>query len=393
MQDSSEKHIHRDDLTVHIFPDALRSNIETLRGLCADNTKFCAVVKANAYGHGAREVVSCLVKERVDFFAVASFYQAIHIDSLVGDIPILIFAPLNTHTGAEEILCCADKGYHSTISNLDAAKYIAQILAQANKKLNLHVNVNTGMGRAAISADQAGELVEFIDSCPVLNLAGVFTHFATSDEEDMSFAYSQLDIFNKFLAQNNLINRNDVIIHAANSGATIKMPEAHFDMVRCGIAMYGYFDDANIELIPAVRVEAPIVSIHSVDKGQNISYGKTFTTQRPTKKAVIFYGYADGYLRSNSNISSVKINGEFAPVIGRVCMDQIVVDITDIAQVEVGDMATIIDNDHNSLASVKSLAKNNNTITYEILTSISQQAHRELKVSDTFKYRSANAHP
>ncbi len=383
MQYPSEKHIHRNDLAVHIFPDALRSNVKALRGLCDDNTKFCAVVKANAYGHGAREVVSCLVKERVDFFAVASLYQATHIGSLVENTPILIFAPLNTHSSVKNILCCADKGYHSAISNLDAAKHLAKTLGTANKKLNLHVNVNTGMGRAAIAADQAGELVDFIDACPVLNLAGVFTHFATSDEDDMSFAYSQLDIFNKFLAQNNLTDRSDVIVHAANSGATIKMPQAHFDMVRCGIAMYGYFDDSDVDLTPAVRVEAPIVSIHSVDKGQNISYGKTFTTQRPTKTAVIFYGYADGYLRSNSNISSVKINESFAPVIGRVCMDQIVVDITDIAQVEVGDMAIIIDNDHSSLASVKALAKNNNTISYEILTSISQQAQRIVKkVSD-----------
>ncbi|MFI4912133.1 MAG: alanine racemase [Sedimentisphaeraceae bacterium JB056] len=372
--------LFRNDLKVNIYSQRLRQNVANLRSLCRPETKFCAVVKANAYGHGATEVVSILRDEPVDFFAVANVFEAIHISPVIrAHQRILIFEPLNQSTSTEHLTLCAENDYHCAICGIDAAEHVAAKASEANIKLNIHINIETGMGRLGIEPVNAGKVIEIIDSSQNLKLAGVYTHFATADEDDLSFAYEQLENFKRFLAMYKLDSRKDVIIHSANSAATMKLQDSHFDMARCGIAMYGYYSRSQkkppIDLYPVMQLQVPIVQLKRIPAGRSVSYGRSYFTKRDTVSAIVPFGYSDGYQRSFSNKAKVRIGEGFAPVIGRVCMDQIMVDVTDIPGVKVGDWVTVIDDDQKSPASAYGLADIAGTICYEILISL----HRHLR--------------
>jgi len=375
-----DKGLFRSDLKVNIYAARLIQNVANLRSLCKNGEKFCAVVKANAYGHGVAEVVEILRDQPVDFFAVANIFEAVYIKPLIrDDQKILIFEPLNLATPPEHIDVCAKNGFHCAISCIDAAKYLSRYLKGGDKRLSLHINIETGMGRLGIEPASAMTLIDVIDSSKNLSLGGVYTHFATADEDDMSFAYEQIENFNRFLETSGISRRKDVIVHAANSAAAMKLPEAHYDMVRCGIAMYGYYSRSQknppVELLPVMELQAPIIHLKRIPAGRSVSYGRSYFTTRDTVSAIIPFGYSDGYSRAFSNSACVRIGERFAPVMGRVCMDQFMVDVTDIPSVKVGDWVTIIDSDHRSPAGVYRLADIAGTICYEILISL----HHHLK--------------
>lgn len=370
----------RTDLQAHISSRALMNNLRNLRGLCRRGTRFCAVVKANAYGHGIREVVEVLRLTDVDFYAVCSIHEAIHISELVRGKPILILEPMHTAEPADFIPACADSQFHRVATSLEAVDCAAGRLRGSDKILNLHVNLETGMGRCGIEPELAVRLIQRIRQEPNLRLAGIYTHFATADEEDLSYAREQLKRFNRFLAEQQLLGKPDLIVHSANSAATIKLKDAHFDMVRCGISLYGYFSrrmsPPPIHLEPAMRLEAPIVQLKTLPAGHSVSYGRSFVTTRPTVVGMLPLGYADGYWRCFSNCAVMKIGSTVVPVIGRVCMDQILIDVTDVPDAHVGQMATVIDDRHNSPCGVYALADLAQTICYEILTSVHAHVNR-----------------
>ncbi len=370
----------RPDLQCHLYSSALLDNVRNLRSLCADGTKFCAVVKANAYGHGISESVNIIKKADVDFFAVTSIYEAIHIDRMIDKQSIFILEAINTEQGPDQISLCGSHGFHCVVSSMESLEYAMKILAGSKLRLNLHVNIETGMGRCGLDGEQATEIIKAIDKCRNARLAGVYTHFATADEEDLSYAYLQLENFNRFLDSTDLRKREDIIIHAANSAATIKMPDAHFDMVRCGISMYGYYSrqmsDPPIPLSPVMKLQAPIGRLKEVPAGESVSYGQSFVTSRDTIAAIVPMGYADGYWRCFSNRASMKIGDDYVPVVGRVCMDQLVIDVTDVPSASVGEFVTVIDNDHDSKCGGYALAKLADTICYEILTSVHAHVNR-----------------
>ena len=370
----------RPDLEAHIFSQAMLDNVKNLRSLCRSDTKYCAVVKANAYGHGISEVVNILQRADVDFLAVTSIYEALHIYEMAKGKPILILTPISPQQSVNHIYKCAKHRLHCVVTSIDAAKTVNSVLQGSDDVLNMHVNVETGMGRCGSDPGHAEELIKLIDSGTNTHLAGVFTHFATADEEDLSYAFSQLEVFKKFLADNNLSKRKDVIIHAANSAATIKIPESHFDMVRCGVSMYGYYSrpmsDAPIELKPVMKLQAPITGLKKIPAGESVSYGRSFIAERNVTIGIVPLGYADGYWRGFSNMAKMKVAGCLVNVIGRVCMDQLLIDVTDVPGVRLGQMVTIIDNDHNSPCGVYSLAEKAGTIAYEILTCIHAHVNR-----------------
>ncbi|RKY13667.1 MAG: alanine racemase [Planctomycetota bacterium] len=369
----------RPDLQAHIFSQDLLDNVRKLKGLCPAKTKFCAVVKANAYGHGISETVNILMQSSVDAFAVATVYEAIHIASLTHKKPILILEPLNPSQSIEEIQLCANHGFDCILSSLDSLKYVRQALKKTTAVLKIHLNIETGMGRCGIMSDLAETLMAEIEECPNLKLTGIFTHFATADEEDLSYAYEQQKNFDNFITDHHLKERG-VVIHAANSAATIKMPQAHYDMVRCGISMYGYYSrrmsHPPVQLKPVLKLQAPITQIKGLPAGHPVSYGRSFIPQRHTRAAIISLGYADGYRRCFSNCAKMKIHEHFAPVIGRVCMDQVILDVTDIPNIQPGDMVTVLDNCHDSECSAYALADLAGTICYEILTLIHAHVNR-----------------
>ena len=369
----------RPDLQAHIYSENLLSNVRNLKSLCPAGTKFCAVVKANAYGHGISEIVNILNKQ-ADAFAVATFYEAVHIADIAAGVPILILAPVNSAQPAQQLTICAKKGFHCVLSSPDGFEYIQKILGGTRYRLCVHLNVETGMGRCGLDPAAAGQLLGQLASAPNVRLAGVMTHFATADEDDLSYAYEQLDRFEKFLNTCNLKNQPGLSIHACNSAATIKLPQAHYNMVRCGISMYGYYSrpmrNAPIPLLPVLKLQAPITQLKRIPAGHSVSYGRSFIPTRETLAAIIPLGYADGYRRCFSNRAKMKIAGRAVPVIGRVCMDQVIVDVTDIPGVELGQMVTVVDNEHDSPCGVYALAELADTICYEILTLIHAHVSR-----------------
>jgi alanine racemase len=370
----------RPDLQAHIHSQALLDNVAALKSLTPKSTKFCAVVKANAYGHGIAESVNILKKANVDFFAVSSIYEALHIAPIAASSSILILEPVNAAQPNDQIPICAKSGFHCVISTIEAFEPVSKRLAGTKQALNLHVNIESGMGRNGLDPELADKLIPMIDKCPNTKLAGVFTHFATADEEDLTYAHDQLKTFKSFLDTADLTNRKDVIIHAANSAATIKMPDSHFDMVRCGISMYGYFSrpmaDAPIELKPVMKLQAPIVAVKPVPAGHSISYGQSFATDRDTIIAIVPLGYADGYWRCFSNCAKMLLGDFEVPVIGRVCMDQLLIDVTDAPEAAVGQMVTIIDDTHSSPCGAYALADLAGTICYEILICVHAHINR-----------------
>jgi alanine racemase len=380
MQQVTHNRFVRKDLKAHIYSDALISNAKELKSHCRPGVKFCAVVKANAYGHGIAEAVYILKNADVDFFAVASVYEAYYIAQMAIKQPIFVLEPLHAGQDYEQILLCARNSFHCSIASLDAAQYVESALADTPYTMQLHLNVDTGMGRCGIDGASADKLLAFINDAKRLNLAGVYTHFATADEDDLSFAYEQLNVFNRFLERNRLGERKNIIVHAANSAATIKMPQAHFDMVRCGIALYGYFSrpqaNPQVKLKPAMKLEAPIVLLKNMPAGASVSYGRSFRTARPTLVGLVPLGYADGYWRCFSNKAVMKVGQMFVPVIGRVCMDQLLIDVTDVPNIRTGQTVTILDNDQNSPCGAYALSDLADTIVYEIITCVHEHVDR-----------------
>ncbi len=379
METSHLQPLIRPDLQAHIYSDQLLTNVRNLRTFCPARTRFCAVVKANGYGHGIGEVVGIL-KNYVDAFAVATFYEALHISPMVGNRPILILEPVNPAYTREQITLCARHGFHCELSSLDGIEYVNDVLKGTEMRLPLHLNVETGMGRCGLEEEPCRIVLERLNDCPNIQLAGVMTHFATADEEDLSYAYEQLFRFERFLAAHQLKNRPGVVIHACNSAGTLKIPQAHYDMVRCGVSMYGYYSrpmkNPPVPLTPAMKLQAPIMQIKSIPAGHPVSYGRSFIPQRNTLAAIVYIGYADGYLRCFSNRAKMKIGSIAVPVIGRVCMDQAILDVTDVPEVKLGQMVTVIDNQHDSPCGAYALAELANTICYEILTLIHAHVKR-----------------
>lgn len=369
----------RPDLQAHIFSQDLLDNVRKLRSLCPASTKFCAVVKANAYGHGIGEIVNILIQDGVDAFAVATLYEALHIAPMIQKQSVMILEPLNPSQSVEEIQLCARSNFDCVLASADSMKYVRNALKETNDTLNIHLNVETGMGRCGIMPELAKQLLQEIDDCPNTTLAGVYTHLATADEEDLSYAYEQLDNFERFLDEHQLRQR-DIIIHAANSAATIKIPQSHYDMVRCGIAMYGYYsrpmENPPVQLKPVLKLQAPITQLKTIPAGHSVSYGQSFTPTRDTVAAIVPLGYADGYRRCFSNRAYMKIGEHAVPVIGRVCMDQVILDVTDAGNVQLGQTVTVLDNRHDSPCSAYALADLADTICYEMLTLIHAHVNR-----------------
>ena len=371
------KPFKRNDLCVSLYPKALLHNVKALRSCCEDGVKFCAVVKANAYGHGICEVVNILKDAGVEFFCVANIYEAFYIFEMVDSQQILVLEPLHPAQSKEAIVLCAKLGLHCTLTSMEMAEYVGSILKDNPVRLKVHVNVDTGMGRCGIGLSESEKLVEFVSNCQSMELAGVYTHFTTANQEDLSFAKEQLEKFKGLLENLQGYILDSTIIHAANSSATIRIPDAHFDMVRCGISIYGYSaikKNLPIELKPALKLEVPIVHIATIEKGQTVGYGRTFMAQRDTKIAVLPIGHSDGFLRIFSNKAKLVINDSIVPVIGKVTMNQIVINVTDVDNVKAGQMVTVIDDKFDWPCGVYSLAETAETVCYEILTDIPRWA-------------------
>lgn len=342
------------------------------------NSKLIGIVKANAYGHGAVEISKALIENGASSLAVANIVEGIELREANIDAPIMILGV------SEELAIDAIINYNMepTVSSLDFAYTLNNKAKESNRIINIHIALDTGMGRIGfLPSSKSIEEIALISKLPNLKIKSTFSHFSTSDYKDKSYSNFQLENYKNFIKE---LEKNNITIgdkNLSNSAAIIDMPNAHFDNVRPGIIQYGYYPSDEVikdafDLKPVLTWKTNIVHIKEVDKGTFIGYGKTFETKRKSIIATIPVGYADGYSRELSNKGKVIINGQFAPIIGNVCMDQCMVDITDLKDVNLNDEVILLGSDKNIKFDADDMATLLGTINYEVLCLIGRRAPR-----------------
>ena len=383
---------HYDRAWAEVNLDAILFNIESIKKNISDHTKIIAVIKTDGYGHGAEHIARILENDdKVWGYAVATAEEAFALRDSNIRKPILILG--YTFPYSYERLIKDD--IRPTVFMLDSAKELSDQAVKSGKKCRMHIKIDTGMTRIGIHPDDDGfELIRQIAALPGLEIEGVFTHFATADEADKTKAYGQMELFKEYVERIQQELKLDIPMkHCSNSAGIVEMPEANMDAVRAGIILYGLWPsavvkaDKKIELEPVLSLKSRIVYIKTVPEGQEISYGGTFTTIRDTRVATICLGYGDGYPRSLSNIGHVLVKGQKAPILGRVCMDQFMIDVTDIdADICVGDKVTLIGKSGDEMITMEELGELSGRFNYELACDLGKRVPRIYKLDDTLIY-------
>ena len=351
-------------------------NIKQLKNLINDQTGLMAVVKANAYGHGSIPVAYRAVLSGASWLAVATPEEGAQLREAGLQVPILVLGGIIEDSDASLII---DYNLTQTVFTNDTLKLLSEKASKQHKNVDVHIKIDSGMNRIGIkNANELKSVINTINNIPYINCNGIFTHFSESDSADRLYTEYQLDNFTSMLEITKKMGIKIKWIHAANSAAIIDYPNTYFNMVRAGISMYGYYpsqyvNKGNLNLLPILQWETKIIHIKNIQPGESVSYGRTFTASKSTRVATLPVGYADGYNRLLSNKGYVLINGHKAPVIGRICMDQTMVDISGIPDVNIGDNVILIGDQADKSISADDIAEICNTIPYEILTSISSR--------------------
>lgn len=359
--------------------DNIAHNVREIRRITNKKAELMGVVKADAYGHGAMEVTKTLLANGVTRLAVSMLDEAIQLRKNGIDVPILILSYTDP-ARAEEIIL---NNVTQTVYSYDLAKALSDAAVRLHRNIKIHIKIDTGMTRVGFMPGySAVKNVVEISKLPGIIIEGLFTHFASADEKDKRYTYMQ---FERFMSICNELSRIGVYIpikHVSNSAAIIQFPEMHLDMVRPGIILYGMYpsdnvDKSKLDLKPAMTLKANVILVKNVEKNTYISYGRTFKTKRESKIATIPIGYADGYTRLLSGKGKVLINGEKAPIVGRICMDQCMVDVTDLkSEVRVGDEVVLFGKQGDNEITVEEIAKAIGTINYEIVSLIGKRVPR-----------------
>lgn len=370
----------KDRAWIEVDLNNLANNIDKYKKVIPSTSKIIAVVKANAYGHGSKIIAKKLNDIGITDFAVATLEEGIELreSGIKGNILIL------GYTGIKNLKYVIKYDLIQTIVDYDYSEQIRNMsLKELGGKLKCHVKINTGMNRIGEKYNHIDKL-EMIYSNPNLEVLGTFSHFCVADsdkEEDIDFSKKQIDNFN--FAINSLKEKGINVgkTHIQASYGTINYNYLNYDYVRLGILMYGVNGDLNeyekikLNFKPVLSLMARVTSVKEIEKGESISYGRTYIAKEKRKIASVSIGYADGIPRRLSNEMTVKVNGKYAKVVGRVCMDQLMIDVTDIPDVKTGDIVYIIDKDDSKL-SVERLANDTKTITYEIFCNLSERLPR-----------------
>lgn len=352
---------------------AIEHNIVEIRKKINKDAKFCAVIKADAYGHGALAVAKTAIQAGADYLAVAILNEALELRNAGFKEPVLILG----YTPLEQAGLIVDRDITQTVFSFEAAAALSAAAVRQDKMVKIHLKVDTGMGRIGIPPEEAGRLARRIAALPNVELEGMFSHFAASDAADKASAYKQLKAFQKAIENVEAENITVPLRHMANSAAILEMPEAHFDMVRAGIILYGLWPSEEvartIALKPALKLKAKVAYVKKVAAGQAISYGGIFVTKRDSVIATLPIGYADGYTRMLTGKAQVAVRGQKAPVVGKICMDQCMVDVTDVAGVKAGDEVVLFGGGE---ILVDEVARLLGTINYEIICMVGNRIPR-----------------
>ena len=355
---------------------ALGWNFRQIRSKVGPQVKVLSIVKANGYGHGATIIAKALAAEGSDAFGVATLEEGVELRQAGIRTPILVLAGAH----ADQVDQFFDNALTPVVHAPESLKEL-ELAAHASKKtLTVHLKVDTGMGRLGFLAAEIDSWLPKIKKLKALKIEGVFSHFSQAETVEGRYTQQQLRIFQIVVERLRAEGIAPSLVHLANSAATITLPAAYFDMVRPGLMLYGIYPSpamaSQICLKPVLSWKTRIVQLKKVPAGSSISYGQTFVTKRESLIATLPVGYADGYPRLLSNRGEVLVGGKRAPVAGRVCMDLTMIDVTDIEKIQPGDEVVLLGHQGDAEISVDEMAAWANTISYEILTSISNRVPR-----------------
>ena len=368
---------------VEIDLDALTQNLRRIRGGLSDGCRVMAVVKADAYGHGAVECARALAAAGADWFGVSNLEEAIQLRQAGLSQPMLILS----YTPPQEAARLAQYGITQTVTGGDYARELSAAAVAANVTVEAHIAIDTGMMRVGFlysNPERDAEAVDAVEAAcrlPALQVTGLFTHFAVADEADgESFTRRQFELFNDLSERLDARGVTFALRHCCNSAATVRFPDMHLDMVRPGLIQYGMMPSAFLQellpLSPVMSLKTNVSLVKRVPAGETVSYGRTYTAETDTRVATVAIGYADGYARRCSNRGHLLIDGTPAPVIGRVCMDQCMLDVTAIPSVKEDDVALIFGRDGGHFRPVEEYADECGTINYEVVCDIGRRVPR-----------------
>lgn len=372
----------RSDLIAEINVDHLAHNCRVIRPLCGPGVKICAVLKADAYGHGIAIVAPVLQAAGVECAAVATLHEAIGLRAVNWHQPILmlgnVLAVADERERRERLRAIVKHRLTLTVADEDTIQ--ATVGLNLKSPIDVHVKVDTGMGRAGGVPTSVPALVESVLSRRSLRLVGIYSHLATADSEEATLARRQLAVFREVLTRLSDVLPPGTVRHLANSAATLSLPDAQFDMIRPGLVLYGYAPAEHLanrlDLKPILRLVSHLTAVKSIPADHCVGYGATFTTRRPTRLGIVPVGYYDGFLRVLSNAAIVGTAVGDAPVIGRISMDQLAVDLTDLPPLAVGTEVVLIDDTPDRPNSVAGLARGLGTIPYEVTCLLGQRVQR-----------------
>jgi len=370
--------------------NAYAHNIMELRRIAGKASRLMPVVKADGYGHGAIEITREALKNGAEHLGVARINEAVQLRKAGIEAPILIFG----YTPPDLAQTLIEYDLTQTVYATAAASALSELAARQRRKIKVHIKVDSGMGRLGLVFNppaagnpsdgplpSAVQEVLAISRLPGLAVEGLFTHFATADSADKSYADRQLEIFLDVVNHLRRAGLEPPIKHAANSAALIDMPDSHLDMVRPGIATYGLYpsDEVNhshVALKPVMTLKSRIIHLKKVPAGFNISYGISYQTKKPTKIATVPVGYADGFSRLLSNRGHMLVHEQKVPIVGRVCMDLTMLDVGSVPGVGIEDEVVVFGRQGNHAITADEVAANLNTINYEIVSTITGRVAR-----------------
>lgn len=354
---------------------AIRHNVATLRRRVGSDVACVAVVKADGYGHGAVQVARAALEAGARGLAVTTTEEAWALNDAGLGADTLIMGPVLDDQLHEAVAV----GAEFAVWSQQFVRSAARVAEQAQRKVRLHLKVDTGMHRLGVGPSEASALVDAIAEHPWLDLRAVMTHFATADD-DPEYLAAQLDAFERVIGP---VRRRypEVRYHAANSAATLRGPHAHYDSVRCGLAVYGmspfHHDPAEDGLMPALTLSSYVAALRDIEAGEGVSYSLTWRARRPTRVALIPIGYGDGFFRSLSNRGDVLVGGKRYPRVGNVCMDQFLVEVGRDSPVAFGDQVVLMGRQGSEAITAEHLAAHVGTINYEITCSLTARVKRE----------------
>lgn len=349
----------------------LRENVRLIRQAVPQSAKLLAVVKADAYGHGMVQVAREALQAGAEHLATATVEEAALLRQAGIQAPVLVLGATSPEEAMEGVGC----GATLTVCDPAMVQAVQQAALVHGRDGMVHLKIDTGMGRiGARTEDEVRAVLAALEACPQVRLTGVFTHFADADGADMRYTDMQ---YQRFLALTALLPEG-ILRHCCNSAGIHRMPGAALDMVRAGISMYGYPPvETDMPLKPCMDWKTKVTFVKNLQPGEKVSYGCTFTADRPMRLATIACGYGDGYHRAASGRAQVLIHGQRANVVGRICMDQMMADVTDLPQVRPGDTVTLMGCDGDECITAEDIAAWADTISYEVLLAATGRVPRE----------------